>query len=74
MLAVQSDHVEAIHLHRQALERKLGLWGSSNMATSFSYNALDESLMHLEELDQAENNIEKTLDIATSLNPKSDPA
>lgn len=73
-LANKGDYAGAVGLHRQALEMKLRLWGTSDITTAVSYNALGESLMHLGQFNEAEDNIKKALDIATRLRSKFDQA
>lgn len=73
-LARQGDHVGAVRLHRQALSLKLDIWGTTNITTAVSYNALGESLIHLGQLDEAEDTIKKALEIATVLQSTMDQA
>ena len=71
-LANRGDYVGAERTHRQALEQKLATIGPDNISTAVSYNALGEALMHLGQLDEAEENIKKALGVAIRFQSRSD--
>lgn len=71
-LSRQGDHAGAARVHRQALEHKLTTLGPGHISTAVSYNALGEALTHLGELDEAEENIKKALQIAINVSSRSD--
>lgn len=71
-LSRQGDHAGAAELHRRALQHKLNHHGTGNITTAVSFNALGEELMHLDRLDEAEENIKQALEIAIKLHSTSD--
>ena len=66
------NHKAAAALHRQALEVKLEGLGSKHSSTAISYNALGEELTQLGQLDEAEEKLEKAVDISLACNPPMD--
>lgn len=57
---------------KQALEHRLATLGLGNISTAVPYNALGEALTHQGQLDEAEENIKKALQIAINVYSRTD--
>lgn len=66
----QGKHAEAVTVLEQALEHKLATIGPDSESTAMTYNALAESQIQLGQLDEAEDSVQKALQIVSRVGSK----